>query len=53
MPLLHKKPVELAKPPEPTADDGAAPLGWRIRFTGEMFLDYEYPLHRFALYLRT
>jgi hypothetical protein len=50
MPLLHKKPVELirseavpAAPAASSVDADDAPAGpWRVRFTGEIFPDYEY-----------
>ncbi|KAJ1931671.1 hypothetical protein EC988_009712, partial [Linderina pennispora] len=52
MPLLDGKPIE--RVPPPAVDSTASrPQGWQIRFTDELFDDYDKYLERMALYRRT
>jgi hypothetical protein len=47
MPLLKKKPFSLAKPPK---DLDPRELVYQVRFTKEIFRDYQYPLFIYLFY---
>ncbi|KAJ1796296.1 hypothetical protein LPJ59_003833, partial [Coemansia sp. RSA 2399] len=49
MPLLHGKPAK-PLPPQPTDSNTTRTQGWEVRYTGEVFTEYEKYLDRIAYY---